>query len=392
MVSNNTKERRRVALIQALREGGECASTRAELDGESRNAFERLCAAYRNAGRSGKRICLFTGAGVSYIKVDRYQTEGWAGILEAVHGELVRRDCLRPDEANFSAMRTRYAKDWDLAQRFLEASGDEVLKNVIRSSIQSWVGLDLGRPSRPYKRLPKKYLDHQHTLNAAIAFCSRLKRINIWPCYEPNLEKVAAVITLNYDWYLEGGATKKYETDVGKALKPISGNDSSAPESSMPVYHIHGYFPYDLDTPPRHDLILARTHYEVAYHDEDSFLRTTLDEYLPRNVLVFLGISFQDDFLLERLRAETVVVGEAIHYAFLKRSEVAPGKLHEIAAAGVSPILYEDHDSIPWLLGEVYKGGLDEQLLTVLHPIVSTRARGSAGANEYWHLLLYNKR
>jgi hypothetical protein len=380
-------KRQRTALRAALGEGGRYGGTAVSLDAESSRNLQRLCATYRDAKREATRLCLLTGGGVSYVSAGDYDTPGWKGLLEALHARLRDEKLLRDDETSYAMMRSRYPRDWDLAERFLEAAGKTRLQEAIRTAIQRWPGQDT---AREYKRLPRKYLEHQLTLNATIAFCSRIRRVNVWPCYGPNLDRIAAVITLNYDWYLEGGATQKYETGSSRSLKPMTRCESTLYETCLPVYHIHGYLPYEADRTPRSDLILARSDYQRAYADESSFLRRTLDRLLDDSRMLLFGLSFEDEYLLDRLTAHAAGTAEPRHYALLSKSEFTAERLARIRDAGIATILYEEHDNVPHLLGEIYKCGLDEHALRELQSMISFEARLSA--QDYWNLLLFNKK
>ncbi|UCE06141.1 MAG: hypothetical protein JSW07_21580 [bacterium] len=58
--------------------------------------------------------------------------------------------------------------------------------------------------------------------------------------YEKN-DKVKAVLTLNYDSFLEAGATQKFNS---ARFKPKITNEPPARDNQLPVYHIHGYILY----------------------------------------------------------------------------------------------------------------------------------------------------
>jgi hypothetical protein len=144
------------------------------------------------------------------------------------------------------------------------------------------------------KNLPNAYLRDARTLNAIIAFCFRLSAIKEYPCLELN-EKVKAILTLNYDWFLEGGASQKSRRE--DIFKPMARESSKSIEGKLPVYHIHGYFPFNRDEKPDCEIILTNTTYIRAYEDisENSLKNRILNEFLCRYPTLFIGVSFDDE-------------------------------------------------------------------------------------------------
>ena len=146
------------------------------------------------------------------------------------------------------------------------------------------------------KRLPIGYLLKAETLNAVIAFCSELSAIRIHPCYKPN-HKVVSVLTLNYDCFLEAGATQKHNKGC---FRPISSGSSKQNNEKLPVYHIHGYIPYG-GRFPKHDLVLTKDSYHKQYR-AGGFAQEQIHHNLSKFPTLFIGISFDDRLLLSHLK------------------------------------------------------------------------------------------
>ena len=346
--------------------------------GSHRN-LAALCEAYQKGP-----ICLFTGAGVSLTKAKHYATPGWWDLLAEVHARL------NPDlgraalSGRFEEMRLAHPSAWDLATALVSQAGSEAC--FLAAMRQVLVG-HAGRDSR-YKRLPKAYLDHAATLNAVIAFCSSLRAVRVHPCLLPN-PNIRAVLTLNYDWFLEGGATQKYNAN---RFKPIASSESREDPRRISVYHIHGYVPHGLHRQPKHPLILTKEAYLATYRP-GTFTLKTLHGFLGRFVTLFIGVSFEDAFLVGELGKAAERGGAPSHFALLRQESSATERLQLLAGAGVRPILYGDHNQIPTLLGRVYCSGLADEDLSV--PTESRTGKRVGWEHlrpeDYWRLLVFNK-
>jgi hypothetical protein len=351
-----------------------------EVSPTSEQALAALCQVYRT-----QRICLFTGAGTSFTEAKHHRTPGWWDLLLETNGEIHPGLEERELKARFAELREQHPQAWDVASALADEAGGEA--NLLAMMRQALVGRT-GRDAR-YKRLPRAYLDNAATLNAVVAFCSRLRAIRIHPCLVPN-RAVRAVLTLNYDWFLEGGATQKYNANP---FKPMASLDSKEDPPRLPVYHIHGYVPHGIHREPRHPLVLTAKSYHQAY-EPCSFARKTLDLFLGRYTTLFIGISFEDELLMQRLEALARESSTPPHFALIKEGGSDRGLLERLhRSAGVQPILYGDHGQIPTLLGHVYEARLTRKELRV--PVESKTGKRighhDLSQRDYWALLLFNK-
>ncbi len=377
------------SLLVPIKEGGRYLSQGLRITRDSRKTFGQLCRRYAIAGNTAgqdTRLCVFTGAGVSFIARNRYRTPVWRDLLKEVY------DSLAPFRIPYSRLKRR--SPWSIAEYIDNNARKGALLEAMRDAIQKWPGNQFGGRTGGNKRLPDLYVENQWTLNATVAFCSVLSRILKHPCYRPNLGKIAAVLTMNYDWYLEGAATAKYETTQKSALKPMSRPASAHAATSLPVYHIHGYFPYTRKKKLHRDMsvILTTSQYKAAYGDQNSFLRKTLDRFLANHSTLFIGVSFDDRFLVGRLEALAGRPTAVPHFALLPKSgSISRRDLQKI---GVAPIYYPDtnHDLVPAILGEVYKAGLDAKQCEVVSRKAGSRKTLDELKTLYWTLLLYNKK
>jgi hypothetical protein len=96
-----------------------------------------------------------------------------------------------------------------------------------------------GTKERLIKQLPSPFLEAAPTMKAIVAFCGRLAAITgarfddgsyLGFRVEPN-QRVQALVTPNFDPYLEAAASRKYKRDL---LKPVAAVDSSGEPAADP--------------------------------------------------------------------------------------------------------------------------------------------------------------
>lgn len=236
-----------------------------------------------------------------------------------------------------------------------------------------------------YKRLKRGNLSKAHTLNAVIAFCSRVREIQAHPCLGIN-PKIRAVITTNYDFFLEAGATTKHQAN---RFKPLARTTSREKEGKLPVYHLHGYFSFYYCVPPTAPLILDTGSYEKGYQPKGRAVKI-LKKFLERIPTLFIGFSFEDKFLLDQLQKQRSP--RVKHFALLRAGDNRPPDLlGKVEKAGVSPILYQEHYEVGDLLFEVYASTLPEGGVPVIHRLKGAEEEKIYSPGQYWSMLIDDK-
>ena len=359
-----------------------------DLTVDSISNLNKLCQTYQN-----KKICLFTGAGVSFTESRYYQTPGWWDLLMEIYGLIHPEISDAEIPAKFEQVRKIYFQPWQMASHLEEIAGKEKFIDILRrlfyhrttkhSLKQRTISADKD------KRLPIEYLNHALTLNAVIAFGSKIRAIRKHPCFVKN-EKIEAVLTLNYDCFLEAGATQKYNS--GK-FKPRISRERAHRNDQLPVYHIHGYIPYGGRKPAK-GLVLTEASYQKAYQKEGD-ASIILNNFLSRFSTLFIGISFNDELLLKQLERLAKRNEVKNYFAFLKigTSNVL---LNRLRSVNVFPILVEAYERIPLILKQVYQTSMPSTPLVEIEARIENRIRKvgfiELTKNEYWELLLYNKK
>ena len=414
-----------------------------ELSPQSNQNLDRFCRVYAN-----NKVCLFTGAGVSFVESERYPSPDWWGLLKDIYKHIQTHVNLSLAGRDFEQIEKKYPRPWDMADFFARKVGDNIeLGKIIGKIINEKVTTDL-----TYKRLPIGYLNQAATLNAIISFCSRIRAIRRHPCLSPNNDRVKSVITLNYDCFLESGATTKYNA---APFKPMTEGSRKPRKSQLPVYHIHGYAPYgsvfkitpqslcclgkqnlpnDLlntlqslqvsepinqvkllkplrdtlgkevlqkykkqvlgctvtDRHPKHPLVMTSKSYKTAYA-KGGYAADILDTFLGRYSTLFIGTSFDDKELIEKLNK---LAGKKSpeHFAMI-RSKDSEKILGRLAATRVSAIIYQEHGEIPSILSQIYQAAMDPEVLIPKEDKAGKIIdHENFTPHKYWEKLLKNKR
>jgi hypothetical protein len=337
-------------------------------------SFTSLCAHYRKAP-----IVLYVGAGISVSRDPAYGLPDWVGLLNKLANKITG---VRPPDLP--------AHPWDAADRILELCVDHLkgtrregenleeeavhrLQNALWEMIRCPENCVTHGKKHPFKLLNKAYLQNALTLRTVAAFCARpIGRSHNSEVYRFGANhRVRAVLSGNYDPYLESAATSMFKIPV---VKPVAAFGSLAGGlREVPVHHVHGYVPHpgQKETgdykPMLEQLVLTRRSYEQAWRAHDVFCATMIPQiYLLRHyITLFVGFSFTDakiTQLLEKVWQEYPVAKqkERWNYAIVRKGVNPRQQAAELERLGVRPIFVMAYDDIPALLGAVYAAGLKD--------------------------------
>lgn len=306
-------------------------------------------------------IVLYTGSGVSTCPAAAkdgkpYGLPTWFPLLQQVSGQ--------PDS-------TGWPDDpWRAADKAVElCGGREEFKRRLRQLIQS------AHNYRGYGQLKGPFVKNARTLNAVAAFCGQITgRIINLQLENPKLvhyrsaanPRVHAVLTANYDCFLEAAGSNLYRNSP---LKPVTALGSLAGSASrIPVFHIHGYVPHPLYQNEGREqtideLIITRRDYEEHWRADDVFGTTMGPQihYLRYFTVLFVGFSFVDEYvckLLHRVYDDYLSHTNRTHFALLGEKRVRECGESFFLDMGITPIVYQTPNEIPDILGQVYKAGL----------------------------------
>ncbi len=328
------------------------------------------------------KVCLFTGAGVSFTSTQQYRTPGWWELLERIYNEGYEKYANGEKWKSFDEIKEASKDAWKVVDALIDLLGSEdKFQNSLVESLIKVTGQD-----GVYKRLPASYLNNAPTLNSVITFCSKINYFNKQQCLMPN-DKVNGILTINYDWYLEGGATQKYNA---APFKPMVENRSHQLEGKLSVYHLHGYIPYDQNALRRQPLTMSSRSYEALYLEGDTWTKKVIRSYLSEYTTLFVGVSFDDILLVKYLQQLSDDPNWPCHFFLAKENTFTAERLKELEKANIYPIWIKDYDEIPNLLKMVYKKGIEPEDLDIWFR--QEKQFKPLTFDHYWNLLLRNKK
>ena len=355
----------------------------------SRKNLTALRRAYRT-----RPMVLYLGAGVSMgDRNSDLQFPAWLPLIRQVLLKA-RPNCSKADLARLKRLRD----PWKAADFARAKCGGSRFQQALRAIVQDRSRFPKPKGSKSSatktspnakKQLGGAYLSGNSTLNAVVAFCGSLigrteqekgaKRLQYRAAPNP---RIRAVLTANYDPFLEAASSSKFKTAL---LKPVAayGSDSGNLRQ-LPVFHIHGYVPHPDQPVQRRDrvpwhrrLILDSKSYLKAWDSTDVFGPTMAPQihYLRHYTTLFIGFSFADKKVRELLRkicAEPNKPGTKdtrSHFAFVHVDDFRRRSEGFYDAMGVRPILFDSPGDIVKALAGIYCAGLNEDFPGMSVPI-----------------------
>ncbi len=348
---------------------------------------------------SRQPIVVFAGAGATLADRTRrseelpYGVGTWFQLLDKIV-EASKDETL---QRLYARERARTGEPWDLAD-WISRQVDggqpgtggrptrfqELIINVVRGP-RDKQGRHRNLPvtgtdKRPIKQLPSPFLRASQTMNAIVAFCGRLAAVTgarfgdasyLGFRVEPN-QRVRALVTPNFDPYLEAAASRKYKRDL---LKPVAAVDSTAGNlRQIPVFHVHGYVPFaDLAEPGlRRSMVLTKSDYEREQKSADAYSPTLGPQvHLMRHYpTLFIGFSFSDQWIekilqiIHREGRRFDDPGETTRRRFaIVKGEEFSGRLDHLRDdLGVVPVVVKRFSEVPEVLGGLYEDALERDL------------------------------
>ena len=108
------------------------------------------------------------------------------------------------------------------------------------------------------------------------------------------------------------------------------------------------------------ELVISRAGYKRAWNEKDVFGTTMAPQihYLRHYTVLFVGFSFQDEYvcrLLRRLKHDCGNSGTSSHYAFLPNDGVSDCNLAQL---GVRAVRWHDPEDLANKIARIYQAGL----------------------------------
>jgi hypothetical protein len=181
----------------------------------------------------------------------------------------------------------------------------------------------------------------------------------------------SSLITYNFD-DLMGEALD--QRDIARAAYAMRGLDVVGDPNAiakrqgqdrphLPVLHLHGYTPRRYFYITNVKFVFATSQYATEYAaDQRPILDSVFEQFLanPSQRAVYIGCSFQDEYMNDLLEKSRRHLPGAEHWAFLRwpgpgrYGEATPEELEHYSqryvAFGVRPVWYEGHHEIPEMI------------------------------------------
>ena len=315
-------------------------------------------------------LALYTGAGVANATPTSFGIGGWDDLLDGIAEARLPATGVAEYQA-----KTKGRQPWDQAQWLADRLGEQVVQDAIVQRVRR-----KGNFQAAYSRLlTSGFLKAAPTLGGLAAFCARLVGFSVGkgPAFygraEPN-PRVPAVVSTNYDPYLEAAASLMFRTLQEKyLLKPVGAIGSSAGViDQVPLFHVHGYVSPeatrgDESRVPFVDPVLTRKDYAKAWKDKAYSPTLGPQVHVLRHYsTLFVGFSFRDRWvnaLLENLEVERRSRRDRLfHYALVPGGLLEAKGASWFATHGVKPIRWDRAGQIVELLGDLYCAGLRHDL------------------------------
>lgn len=163
-------------------------------------------------------------------------------------------------------------------------------------------------------------------------------------------KKNIKVLTYNYDNFLEQNLEKYFSYEKYK----IFYNEEDEIGNLIPIYHIHGYLPYDQDISKKYkdSIKLIEDDYNFLYNNPYSWQIETQLEAFRKNNCLFVGCSLTDPNIRRLLK---IAMGsQKRHYAIMCIEDLTSFELvivsHHFSKMGVDIIWTKEFDDYPKIL------------------------------------------
>jgi hypothetical protein len=246
--------------------------------------FDGRLPALRDAFQSG-RLSLYLGAGVSKPS----GLPSWEELVQALYFSTLN------DETFIYEMRPYPNYLFALAEWVLQQK-NEPLDIIIRKIKQWYEGKDfigmlsatlyagLGRQDfgPDITGLPEYLVSRNETLRAIVELCVQSV---------PNSRGLRSIITYNYDNLIELALKNRAEAPN---FQPIYKQSHRLDASKIPIYHVHGYIPYQASDVRYDDIIFSEDQYNRAFQDAFFWGNVVQVNQLTSSVGLMVGMSLSD--------------------------------------------------------------------------------------------------
>ncbi len=277
-----------------------------------------------------KRLSVIAGAGVSV----EAKLPSWINLLRELLAAYVRKTYAVGEEETALLLTE--------LQQQLEVQSPLIYAQFVRSQFTN----------AEFTELVHKVLYPSATRPQPGKLCQAIARLGT---------HINSILTFNYDELLEDALLVE-----GYTRTTIFNAEGWASVSGIPVYHPHGFLPFQLESGVDYKVVLAEGDYHTQYHSPNIWSNIAISRVLLESSCLFVGVSLTDPNLRRLLDAAHREQPKKSHY-MLARSPVPVGALSggiiaqavpEVFAAsyqqlGVTPIWFNEFSEIPAIIDSI---------------------------------------
>jgi hypothetical protein len=231
------------------------------------------------------QLTLYLGAGISRAS----GLPSWEELVQSLYFTTLN------DESFISEMRPYPNYLFALAEWVLQQKNESL--DIITRKIKQWyegkdfIGMlratlyaGLGRETfgQDIRGLPESLLRQNKTLAAIVDFCVQSV---------PGAKGLRSIITYNYDNLVELGLTPHSQK---RNFQVIYKREQQLDPSKIPIYHVHGYIPYETSEGSYDDIVLSEDQYNRAFQDPYFWGNVAQVNQLTSSVGLMIGLSLSD--------------------------------------------------------------------------------------------------
>lgn len=164
---------------------------------------------------------------------------------------------------------TRKIKMWYGARDFVQMMGDTLYAAF-------------GRSNQQMSPMPATLLNQNATLRGIVACCQKSV---------PGLRGLTSIISYNYDNLVE----LALESYPGKDnFQVVYKQSHRLQPGKIPIYHVHGYIPYEQSSVRYEDILFSEDQYNRAFQDPDFWGNVVQVNRLTSSTGLMIGLSISD--------------------------------------------------------------------------------------------------
>jgi SIR2-like domain len=207
----------------------------------------------------------------------------------------------------------------------------EIARHLTRTSLSSLVLIRFLKAhdlfDQHFFSLLKQRLYRNYNASTIVPYFDRLAGL---VCGTDSRPAPHSVLTYNFDNVLQQRIERS-----GRPIRSIYDEATYRLRlPGFPIYHPHGYLPYELDAPDENNVVvLSEEHYHGIYNNPYNWANVVQLTHFCHNTCLFIGMSFRDPNVrrLLDLASDQTRINAIRHFAIMKHQYTSRRKLSNFA-------------------------------------------------------------